>query len=166
MQHTVYVSDVIDSPIAAVWNVMRDFNSLSTYHPLVMTSHIENNQTGDVVGCIRHLTFETGFVREKLVMLDDVAHAFSYTILEGTLPVLNYIAGVRLHPITNSNRTFCEWWADFDVIDGDRNALIEFIGQNVFQVGFQSVGIYRNSSRPPKLNDEERTIDQMNLRNI
>ena len=26
--------------------------------------------------------------------------------------------------------------------------------------------VWRNSSRPPKLNDEERTIDQINLRNI
>ncbi|OGV28045.1 MAG: hypothetical protein A3F18_05225 [Legionellales bacterium RIFCSPHIGHO2_12_FULL_37_14] len=140
MQHTVYISDVIDAPVEDVWNILRDFNGLAKFHPGILTSKVENDLLNNAVGSIRHLTFEAGFVREKLLMLDDLLHAFTYSILETTMPVCNYLAGVKLYRVTKSARTFCEWWADFDVIDADKAALAAFIGENVFKVGFEAIG--------------------------
>lgn len=45
--------------------------------------------------------------------MDDGNHTFSYEIIEGNLPVRNYIAGVRLYRVTHGNRTFAGWWADW-----------------------------------------------------
>jgi hypothetical protein len=139
MQNTVYISDVIDQPIDKVWSIMRGFNDMPSYHPGIQGSLIEDGLPSDQVGCVRRLTLGEGFVRERLLCMDDLNYVFTYEIIEGTLPVRGYVAGVRLHRITEGNRTFAEWWADFEVVGADRNAMIAQIGNNVFAAGFRAV---------------------------
>jgi Polyketide cyclase / dehydrase and lipid transport len=139
MANTVYISDVIDAPIEKVWNVIRDFNDMPSYHPAISKSIIEGEGPSDRVGCVRRLTLGDGFVRERLLLLDDGNCAFTYEIIEGTLPVRGYVAGVRLHRVTAGNRTFAEWWADFEVVGADRNGMVAQIGNNVFAAGFRAV---------------------------
>jgi len=139
MPNTVYVSDVIDAPIEKVWGVMRDFNNMPSYHPAIPQSIIEGAGPSDRVGCVRRLTLVEGFVRERLLCMDDRNYAFSYEIVEGTLPVRGYVAGVRLHRVTNGDRTFAEWWADFEVVGADRDATVAQIGNNVFAAGFRAI---------------------------
>ena len=139
MTNTVYISDVINSPIEKVWNIMRDFNGMHLYHPGIKNSIIEGDGPSDQIGCVRHLTLAEGFVRERLLCLDDRNYAFTYEIIDSTLPVRGYIAGVRLQRVTEGNRTFGEWWADFEVIGVDRDAMIAQIGNNVFAAGFRAV---------------------------
>jgi hypothetical protein len=139
MPNTVYVSDVIDAPIDKVWSVMRDFNDMPSYHPAIRKSIIEGDGPSDRVGCVRRLTLGEGFVRERLLSMDDGNYSFSYEIIEGTLPVRGYLAGVRLHRVTHGDRTFAEWWADFEVVGADRDATVAQIGNNVFAAGFRAV---------------------------
>lgn len=139
MPNTVYISDVIDAPIEKVWEVMRDYNDMPSYHSGIKGSVIENGLPSDQVGCVRRLTLGDGYVREVLLCLDDKNCVFTYEIIEGTLPVRGYVAGVRLHRITEGNRTFGEWWADFEVVGADRDAMIAQIGNNVFAAGFKGV---------------------------
>ena len=148
MLNTVYISHVIDAPIEKVWEIMRDFNDMPSYHPGITKSVIEGGQPSDQVGCVRRLTLGDGFVRERLLCLDDRNYVFTYNIIEGTLPVRDYVAGVRLHRVTEGNRTFAEWWADFEVVGVDRETMIAQIGNNVFATGFHAVasklaGIHR-----------------------
>ena len=139
MPNTVYISDVINAPVERVWGIMRDFNGMPSYHPGIKKSIIEGNGPSDQVGCVRHLTLGDGFVRERLLCLDDGSYIFTYEIIEGSLPVHGYVAGVRLHRVTEGNRTFAEWWADFEVVGANRDALIAQIGSNVFALGFKCV---------------------------
>jgi uncharacterized membrane protein len=139
MPNTIYISDVIDAPIEKVWSVMRDFNDMPSYHPGIKASVIEGDSPSDQVGCVRRLTLSEGYVRERLLCLDDKNYIFTYEITEGTLPVRGYVAGVRLHRVTKGNRTFAEWWADFEVVGADGDALIAQIGNNVFAAGFRAV---------------------------
>jgi hypothetical protein len=141
MPNTVYISDIINAPIEAVWSIMRDFNGMPSYHPGIIRSEMEAGAQGDSIGGVRRLTLgPDAYVREQLLMLDDLAYAFSYKIIEGTLPVRDYVAGVRLSRVTAGSRTFAEWWADFEVTGGaDRVQWIEQIGNNVFGAGFAAV---------------------------
>lgn len=139
MPNTVYVSDVINAPVEKVWGVMREYNGMPSYHPAIKGSLIEKGLPSDQVGCVRRLTLGDGFVREVLLCMDDLNHAFTYEIIEGTLPVRDYVAGVRLHRVTESNRTFAEWWADFEVVGADRSAVIAMIAYDVFGAGFKAV---------------------------
>jgi uncharacterized membrane protein len=147
MANTVYISDVIDAPIEKVWEIMRDFDDMPSYHPGIRQSIIEGAGPSDRVGCVRRLTLGEGCVRERLLCMDDSNHAFTYEIIEGTLPVRGYVAGVRLHRVTQGNRTFAEWWADFEVVGGDRDAMVEQIGNNVFATGFRAVAAKLGKSR-------------------
>jgi len=148
MPNTVYVSHVIDASIEKVWGIMRDFNDMPSYHPGIKKSVVEGNQPSDQVGCVRRLTLAEGFVRERLLCLDDRNFVFTYEIIEGTLPVRGYVAGVRLHRVTHGNRTFAEWWADFEVVGADRDAMIAQIANNVFAAGFTAVASKLAGTRP------------------
>ena len=139
MPNTVYISYVIDAPIEKVWGIMRDYNGMPSYHPGIKNSVIENDLPSDQIGCVRRLTLAEGYVREVLLCLDDRNYVFTYEIIEGTLPVRGYVAGIRLHRVTDGNRTFAEWWADFEVVGADRDAMIAQIGNNVFAAGFKAV---------------------------
>ena len=139
MSNTVYISAVIDAPIEAVWWIMRDFNGMPAYHPGIKHSLIEDGRPSDQIGCVRRLTLGEGFVGEVLLCMDDRNCVFTYEIIEGTLPVRGYIAGVRLHRVTQGNRTFAEWWADFEVVGAERDAVIAQIGKDVFAAGFTAV---------------------------
>jgi polyketide cyclase/dehydrase/lipid transport protein len=139
MSNTVYISAVIDAPIEGVWGIMRDFNGMPAYHPGIKHSLIEDGRPSDQIGCVRRLTLAEGFVREVLVCMDDRNCVFTYEIIEGTLPVRGYVAGVRLRRVTQGNRTFAEWWADFEVVGAERDAVIAQIGKGVFAAGFTAV---------------------------
>ena len=53
--------------------------------------------------------------------------------------VENYIATLRLTPITDGDRTFAEWSAEFDCPPEREGDLVELIGNGVFQGGFDSL---------------------------
>lgn len=127
---------------------MRGFNDMPSYHPGIKKSLIEEGRPSGEVGCVRRLTLAEGFVRERLLCLDDRNYAFTYEIIEGTLPVRGYVAGVRLHRITHGNRTFAEWWADFEVVGVARDAIIAQIANNVFAAGFAAVASKLAATHP------------------
>jgi uncharacterized membrane protein len=139
MPNTVYVSAVIEAPVEEVWKIMRDYNGMPSYHPGIKHSRIEDGRPSDQVGCVRRLTLVEGFVREVLLGMDDRNYTFTYEIVEGTLPVRGYVAGVRLHRVTQGNLTFAEWWADFEVVGADSAAVVARIGNNVFAAGFSAI---------------------------
>jgi hypothetical protein len=136
----VYVSSVIEARIDRVWNRVRDFNGLPGWHPVVKESRIELGQPADKVGCIRNFSLQDGGrIRERLLALSDYDFSFTYEILESPMGVSNYIATMRLIPVTDGDRTFCEWSADFDCPPARAAALVKQIGQGVFQRGFDAL---------------------------
>ncbi len=136
----VYTSCVIDAPAAKVWALIRDFNALPRWHPSVAESHIEGSGAADQVGCVRAFRLlDGGFIRERLLALSDYDFSVSYAILESSMGVDNYIATLKLTPITDRDRTFAEWSAEFDCEPSRSASLIDLIGQGVFQTGFDAL---------------------------
>lgn len=136
----VYVSSVIDVSADTVWARIRDFNALPLWHPAIADSRIENQEPSDRVGCIRHFhTREGGMIRERLLALSDYDYSCTYEILESPMGVSNYVATVKLTPITDGGRTFAEWSAEFDCAQGRESELTEQIGGGVFQAGFDAL---------------------------
>ncbi|ADP15157.1 polyketide cyclase/dehydrase family protein [Achromobacter xylosoxidans A8] len=116
MPHTVHVSAIVHAPLEKVWACFRDFDGLARWQPGVAESRIEEGGRHDAVGSVRYLTGKSsGFVREKLLMLDDPGTTLRYAVIETSLPLRDGIAGVSLHPITESGHTLVQWWADFRV---------------------------------------------------
>ncbi|WP_375459426.1 SRPBCC family protein [uncultured Enterovirga sp.] len=135
----VYVSAVIDAPVAATWAVLRDFNALPRYNAnLFSTSHIEDGLPSDQIGCIRNFRTKdgTGHIREQLLTLSDREHVCAYCILEATLPVRNYVSEMRLKEVTETNQTFGEWWATFEVDPKDEPEVMRAV-TDTFRFAFQ-----------------------------
>ena len=136
----VYVSSVIDAPAAKVWEKVRDFNALPRWHPRIRESRIENGEPSDKVGCVRDFRLQNGDrLREKLLGLSDYDMFCTYAILESPMPLTNYMATLRLTPISDGNRTFIEWTAEFDCAAEAAADLVDGIGSNVFQAGFDAL---------------------------
>ena len=136
----VYVSSVIAAPAARVWERGRDFNALPRWHPAIRESRIENAEPSDKVGCVRDFRLQNGDrIREQLLGLSDYDFFCTYSILESPMPLTSYVATLRLTPVTDGDRTFAEWSAEFDCSPDVATDLVNNIGTNVFQAGFDSL---------------------------
>jgi hypothetical protein len=136
----VYTSSVIDAPADRVWATVRDFNALPQWHPAIRDSRIEGNHPSDKIGCIRNFNLKDGGnIRERLLALSDYDFTCTYAILESPMGVSDYIATLKLSPITDGNRTFAEWTAEFDCEPARANELAALVGQGVFQAGFDAL---------------------------
>ena len=122
----VYVSAVMDAPLTATWRVLRDFNGLPNYNSrLFSVSHIEDGLPADQVGCVRNFRTKdgTGLIREKLLTLSD----------------RDYVSEMRLKPITETNQTFGEWWATFEVDPKDEAEVMRIV-TDTFRFAFEGAG--------------------------
>jgi len=138
----VYTSTVINASAELIWENIRDFNALPDWHPGIIESRVEAGELADKIGCVRVLNLkEGGSIRERLLALSDYEYTCIYSILESPMGVDNYIATLKLTPITDGNRTFAEWSAKFDCASEKETELIEAIEQNIFQGGLDSLKI-------------------------
>ena len=136
----VFISSVIDAPAQKVWERVRDFNGLPSWHPAIADSRIEQNQPADKVGCIRNFNLKGGGnIREQLLALSDFEMSCTYSILVSPMGVENYVATLKLSPVTDGGRTFAEWSAEFDCPPERERELAKLVGQGVFQGGFDAL---------------------------
>ncbi|MEO1266339.1 MAG: SRPBCC family protein [Pseudomonadota bacterium] len=136
----VYVSSVIDAPAVKVWDRVRDFNGLPKWHPRIRDSRIEEALPPDKVGCVRNFNLQNGDnLREQLLGLSDYDMFCTYSMLDGPMPLSDYIATLRLTPVTEGDRTFIEWSAEFECEPENEADLVDGIGRNVFQGGFDAL---------------------------
>ena len=136
----VYVSSVIDAPAVKVWERVRDFNGLPRWHPRIRDSRIEDAVPADKIGAIRNFHLQNGDnIREQLVGMSDYDLFYSYAMLDGPMPLSDYLATLRLTPVSDGDRCFVEWSAEFSCDPSDEEALTSGIAQNVFQGGFDAL---------------------------
>ncbi len=135
-----YASTILDAPIETVWATIRDFNGLPSWHSAIVRSEIEGGLDSDVVGCIRSFHLADGaHVRERLLSLSDRDHSFSYNFETPAFPVINYVARIRLLPVTATGQTFAEWEATFDEAPEDAGKYVDIISNGVFQGGWNAL---------------------------
>ncbi len=133
-------STVIEAPVEAVWEVLRDFNGHDRWHPAVAESEIERGQSSDKVGCVRRFRLADGSeLREQLLTLSDMDLAFSYCLLDTPVPLLNYVAHVRLLPVTDQDYTFWQWQSRFDTPQGRESELQRMVSEEIYDAGFAAI---------------------------
>lgn len=136
----VYTSSVIGASADQVWSAIRDFNGLPSWHPAIAESRIEGGAPSDQVGCVRAFRLKDGgFIRERLLAMSDYDLSCTYSILESPMGVENYVATLKLTPITDGAKTFAEWSAEFDCPSEREAELIDLVGTGVFQGGFDAL---------------------------
>lgn len=109
-----------------VWNRVKDFNGLPSWHPAVESSTATN---GSSVDSVRTLNLKGGGkIIETLEAYNDADRTLKYRMKEGDLPVTNYTSTLKVKPAPGGN------------------SLVEWTG--AFYRG------YPNNNPPPELNDE------------
>jgi hypothetical protein len=136
----VYQSTVLNAPADRVWRDLRDFNGLANWHPLIVLSRIEKDHPADKVGCVRNFQFKDGArVREKLLSLSDFDYTCTSAILDGPMDLSDHFATLRLFPVTEGNRCFIEWSAEFECPPEKAAALTEAVGEGMIQTGLAAL---------------------------
>ena len=78
-------------------------------------------------------------LREQLLTLSDLEMTFSYCLLDTPIPLFNYVAHVRLLPVTDGNRAFWHWESRFTTPRGREAELARIVGDEVYTNGIEAV---------------------------
>jgi polyketide cyclase/dehydrase/lipid transport protein len=133
-------STILDAPTGAVWGVLRDFNGFDRWLPAVATSSMERAHPADKIGCVRRLKLADGSeVREQLLALSDLEQTMSYCLLDTPIPMFNYVAHVRLLPVTDGDRTFWHWESRFTTRPEDTARITQMVSEDIYQAGFDAL---------------------------
>jgi mxaD protein len=80
----------INASADKVWNAVKDFDALNTWHPALEKDQIVEG-TNNTVGAVRLLSLKGGgTIKEKLLRFDPANRSFSYAIIDGVIPVSDY----------------------------------------------------------------------------
>ena len=144
---------MILAPAAQVWATLRDFNGHSGWHPAVAESAIEDSGPADQVGAVRDFRLHGGArIREQLLTLSDRRMSFSYCILEAPEPLRNYVATLRLRPVTDTGACLVEWRSSFEPPDSARERLAHFVRDDIVDAGLAALRRqFGHASRAPAL---------------
>ena len=135
------ISSVIDAPIEKVWARIRDFNGLPGWHPRMVESDIEDGKNGDrhrlraqVQGRIRrdHPRKAARLLRRRITSI-------SYSIIETSAADLQPHGDAQAERVTDGDRTYAVWTADFDAPADKADEIAKGMGENVFQGGFNAL---------------------------
>jgi mxaD protein len=109
---TASKSITVDASADKVWNAVKDFNALNSWHPAVATDEIVEGKN-NTAGAVRLLTLKGGgTIKEKLVSYEPAGRTFKYTIIEGVLPVSGYKSTFAVKPI-GKNKSSVTWSGHF-----------------------------------------------------
>ena len=96
----------------AVWVRVKDFDGIASWHPGVSSDELVLG-TNYTVGAERLLTLpDGGTVKEKLLAYEAKHRRYSYTILQGSLPIIEYTAMLNVKA-AGPNRAKVTWSAIF-----------------------------------------------------
>jgi NADPH:quinone reductase len=133
-------STIIAAPVGRAWAVLRDFNGHDRWHPAVERSEIEQEEPSDKIGCVRKFRLRDGAVlREQLLSLSDRDHSFRYFLVEAPVPLHDYVAEMRLCPVTSDAATYCEWRARFNPPPSERAMLARFVHEEIMMAGLAAL---------------------------
>ena len=95
---------------AEVWSLVGDVCSIADWHPVIASCIEEEDERASY----RILQTEDGGVlREQIVEVDDDARFYTYSILEGPLPVRGYRSTLSVAPGSEDGHSVVVWQSDF-----------------------------------------------------
>jgi NADPH:quinone reductase-like Zn-dependent oxidoreductase len=140
-------STVVPTPVDDLWQILRDFNGHELWRPAFATAG-ETTDGRDQIGAVRSYQLRNSArMREQLLALSDRRHSLSYCLLESTMPLRDFVASMRLRPVTADNACFWEWRASFDPPPSERERLIRFVRDDLIEAGFADMREFMQARR-------------------
>ena len=138
----VFRSMIIEAEIGRVWAAVRKFDGVAKWNPDVTSARLETGHP-TATGALRHLDILDGTVfRETLLAHSDIEHFYTYDIVEGPLPVSNYVSTHRFLPITHGMKTLGIWESWFDCASNDADEMDKVVGDSIYIGGMTGLNAY------------------------
>ena len=138
----VFRSMIIEAEIGRVWAAVRKFDGVAKWNPGVNSARLETGHP-TATGALRHLDISDGTVfRETLLAHSDIEHFYTYDIVEGPLPVSNYVSTHRFLPITQGMKTLGIWESWFDCASNDADEMDKVVGDSIYIGGMTGLNAY------------------------
>lgn len=122
--YRAFYSSVLNHPADRVWDLVGDFDNYPRYIDGVTESVIEDGKRGDEVGAVRRFCYGGFWIRQRLTAHSNTGRSMSYAGMEpfpfpaqdaSEVPAaIDYAGTLRLTPVIDGDRTFIEWFVDFD----------------------------------------------------
>ncbi len=129
----VKVSERIEASADDVWELFSDFGGVLRYTPALEGCAVE----GEGVGAIRTIHLPGGAsLKERLEAFDSAGKQLQYSILEGPLPVKNYLATVAVR--AEGSATIVDWSSQFEAA-GLEDAQVVSILEGVYESGLAGI---------------------------
>lgn len=97
------------SSAADVWAKIADFGGIGAWAPGIEKCDLE----GAGVGAVRRISMGEMVIAERLEAIDDSARELSYSIVDGPMPVKNYLATIRVSEAAGGGARLA-WSCDFE----------------------------------------------------
>ena len=106
-----------------VWKIASEFCSIKTWHPTFSgcTQYMENG----VVWRVLTLRDGGAKIKEKLTGVDD--HSYSYSIVEGPLPIKNHTGKIWVEKGDKPDQSALRWEVSFDVDAAESEKITKII---------------------------------------
>ncbi|TPG25571.1 SRPBCC family protein [Mycolicibacterium hodleri] len=138
MPHVRYAA-VLEAPADKVWDMVRDFGSLPRWFPFVVSSDLSGGPYE--VGAVRtnHIQDGTTIV-ERLTEISEHERRVVYDVIGGDATMSNYTACLSVAEVSDTDRTFVQWTATFDPLNGDGSAEAEWVRTGIFHTCLAELG--------------------------
>jgi hypothetical protein len=118
-----------------IWDVIGDFNAMPKWHPAVAGSALETRDGAT----LRRLSLQGGgSILEKLEEKNDGERYYTYTIVEGPLPVADYRSTLYVRPAADASSSTVEWIGTFRVPAGPE-ADAEQVIRGIYTAGIDNL---------------------------
>lgn len=136
---TIERSIVIDAPLEAVWKRIRDFDwDWLPRDPSAPRVPVHWTGPANEPGTERQIEMSSGGrVAERLLAIDDEAHAVTYSLVESPFPISEHVA--TLAASEDSGSTRLRWTATFTAADDVMPMLEGIMGGQAFEPGLANV---------------------------
>lgn len=109
----ISVSEDYSAKADEVWQKLADFGGLAGWMPGVERCEVE----GEGVGAVRTIAMGPVEIVERLEAFDADGRSLSYSLLEGPMPLANFLATIQVRE-TGPSGCHVDWSARFDLPEG------------------------------------------------
>lgn len=114
-----------------VWEQIGAFNDMGRWHPAVARTDMSPD------GSVRTLVLQDGgTINERLMDYSDGSF-YKYEILDGVLPVMNYVSTIAIEP--SNNGTMVTWSSSFNPAEGVTADKAEEVVRGVYRGGLNNI---------------------------
>jgi mxaD protein len=102
----------VNASTSAVWSKLHNFSDMGAWHPAVKKTELVEGQNNKA-GAVRLLTLQDGgTIKEKLINYKFKDKTFEYEIIEGVLPVSNYVSTLTVSE-AKDGKSLVVWKGNF-----------------------------------------------------